>query len=105
MVGGYQIIDASDFIEYNGVYIPKREYKWSLKKPIRLIGLKGKSTTDPDLDFIIGWNEVIQTGVSIGYTYADSVQNITVAVTLSDEDIFGGAGDYPVHCFIGITET
>lgn len=105
MVGGYQIIDASDFIDYNGTYIPKREYKWSLKKPVRLIGLKGLSTNDPDLDFINVWTEYYQSEGDVQYVYTDSQNNVEVSIEISEEDQFGGAGNYPVYCAISITES
>ena len=105
MVGGYQIIDMSDFTESNGAYIPTKEYKWSLKKPIRLIGFKGKSTNEPDRDYINVWTEYYQSEGDVQYVYKDSQINLTVSVELCDEDLSGGLNSYPVHCLIQITET
>lgn len=119
MVGGYQIIDLNDFELVNGSYYPKKYFKPDVKKPVRVIGLKGKSTNNPDLENVSVWKEFRQVyeedeGIYTSYLWDDETQfagglvGLTVLITDFDYSTVNayleGRFSYPIYCSVQIRE-
>ena len=112
MVGGYQIIDLNDFVLDSGVYYPKKYFKPDIRKPIRLQGLKGKSTTNPDVESVSVWKEFKQDndgdGLNTQYFWDDETQNqdkkVSVNVQITDYDYAEGNLPYPIYCTVTLTD-
>ena len=102
MIGGYQIIDLNQCVLDTGVYYWFPKIAPDFRKPLRLQGIKGKSTNNPVLDTITDWAKVETAtdsdGIKITYTYNDATADVDVEVVILNYDIGNG-------CYGGVTIT
>ena len=101
MIGGYQIIDLNQCTLDSGYYYWITKIAPDLRKPLRLQGIKGKSTNNPTLDVVNDWTTTETTvngdgATIITYTYIDSTAQVEVGLSIFEHDMVPGMGVYGI---------